>query len=323
MSAEQAYTRGDLDEVHDPLLRLYLERGWRLFPCRWEPDNRAPIFTGGFYAGSNNAKLVASWLKRWPRARWAMSTGKPPVGSGVTIVDIDRKHEVDGFVTFARLTGSSELPAVPRVHSPSGGTHLYFQTPPQGCFSTIGPGGKRRKGLGPGLDVKSDRTQCHLPCRSPVSLYRWDDQYNLLAIPTLIPLPAVLTPIEVPDEEEIDPPVHQGRPAIGNTNAYAGAALTATCERIRAAVPGVQRRTLNDEAYAIGRLAAGLNLDRQGIVDALIEAGMAMQQGWGKPPWRRFEVKKTVLDAFRDGLRKPKTPDLRSARTSQRRETHA
>ena len=216
---------GDLAEVRDPELRLYLDKGWLILPCRWQPGDRAPLIDGGFHAASNNPKLVVHWLKRWPRARWAVATGKPPEAAGLAIVDLDRKAGIDGFATFARLTGSSELPAVPRVHTPSGGCHLYFRAPPQGCFSTVGPGGRQRPGLGPGIDFKCDLMQCHLPCRSPSSLYRWDDEFNLVTIPTLLPLPAVLTPVEVevPDKEEIGMPVRQDRPAIGNINAYAEA----------------------------------------------------------------------------------------------------
>jgi hypothetical protein len=150
--------------------------------------------------------------------------------------------------------------------------------------------------------------QCHAPGGSPSSPYRWDDDYNLVTIPILPPLPAVLTPVEVPEEE-----VKPDGP-ISHPGAYARAAITRACERIRAAVPGTQRATLNAEAYAMGRLAAGLNLDHQPIIDALIEAGMAMQQQARKPPWHHHEVKKTVLDGFRDGLRRPLVPQLRGRR---------
>jgi len=38
---------------------------------------------------------------------------------------------------------------VPRVHTPHG-LHLYYAAPPNGCFTTVDVGGKRRRGLGPG-----------------------------------------------------------------------------------------------------------------------------------------------------------------------------
>jgi len=202
---------------------------------------------------------------------------------------------------------------VPRVHTPHG-LHLYYAAPPNGCFTTVDVGGKRRRGLGPGIDFKCDLSQCHAPGGSSSSPYRWDDEFNLLTIPSLTLPPARLIPVEIPDEEDETTPANERRQPIGHPGAYAEVALDKACERIRGTAPGTQRFTLNAEAYAMGRLAAGLNLDRRAVVDALIEAGMGMQQQAGRPPWRRHEVRKTVLDGFRDGLNKPKTPVLRSSR---------
>jgi hypothetical protein len=268
----------------------------------------------GFYDASRDPGVVAAWLRRWPRALWAIRTGKMPPGSGVVVADLDRKNGKDGFATFARLTGSSELPPVPRVHTPSGGgVHLYYRAPPGSCPSTIGNGSKWRKGPGPGIDIKADRAQCHLPSGSPLSRYRWDPEFNLMTIPVLPLLPAVLTPVEIP-EEEIELPATERRHVIGNPGAYATAAISKACERIRSAVPGCQRITLNAEAYTMGCLAAGpagRSLEHSVLVAELVGAGMAMQQAAGRPAWTHREVSKTVLDGFRDGLRRPFVPQLR------------
>jgi hypothetical protein len=68
---------------------------------------------------------------------------------------------------------------------------------------------------------------------------------------------------------------------------------------------------LNAEAYAMGRLAAGLGLDQGWVTSHLIAAGLSMQQRQGRAPRRRHEVRDVVKTAFRDGLRKPKTPQRR------------
>jgi hypothetical protein len=208
------------------------------------------------------------------------------------------------------------IPIVPRVTTPSAGMHLWYLAPPGGCFSTVGVGGKRRRGLGAGLDVKCDLAMCHLPGPSPRSRYAWDASHNLVSLP-LLPLPAALTPVEVPDDEQLGAAAPAKRP-IGDAAAYAEKALNNACERIRAAVPGQQRHTLNGESFAMGRLAAGLGLDHAAIVRALIEAGMAMQQQAGRAPWRLYQIRQTVRDGFADGLRKPYTPQLRSSPRGRR-----
>jgi hypothetical protein len=310
--AEQVEVRG---HTLDPLLQLYLDKGCLVFP--WA-GRRTPLVPGGFHGASNDARLVASWQQRWPRALWSIATGRPPQGSGIAIADLDRKNGKDGFATLAELPGSSELPPVPRVHTPSGdGRHLWFLAPPNECGSTVGDKGKRWRGPGPGIDIKCDRGSCHVPGGSPASPYRWDPEFNLETA-LLLPLPAVLTPVELPDvEDETLGPTEasEQRPAQALISAYAKARLAGTLDRIRRANPGEQRYTLNGEAYAIARVAAALGLDRQELIEDLVEAGLAMQQEAGKPPWRRHGVdgvQKTVVQAVGDGMKKPKTPRLRS-----------
>jgi hypothetical protein len=286
-------------------LASYVRRGILVFPCR---GKHQPLVRGGFYAASRNPALVLSWWRRWPDAWVVIRTGAKPSGSGIAVVDVDPQH--GGFATLARLVGP-EIPAVPRVHSPSGGVHLWYLAPPEGCFSTVGVGGKRYRGLGLGLDLKCNLSQCHAPGGSPRSPYRWDELYNLDTVP-LAPLPAVLTPVEIP-EDEPETTQQPQRPMV-RPDAYAEAALKNAGERIRNTAPGTQRQTLNGEALSLGRLAAGLGLDHAWVIGELIEAGMAMQREAGRAPWRRHEVRDVVVTAFRDGLRRPNTPQRRRSR---------
>jgi hypothetical protein len=222
-------TRSPLDRL-EPQLADYIRRGLLVFPWRGREE---PHVRGAFYAASRDPGLVASWWKEWPDAWVAIRTGAKPSGSGVVVIDVDPEH--GGFETLARLIGP-ELPRVPTVHTPTyPGLHFWYVCPAGGCLSTVGKGGKRRKGLGPGLDVKADLSQAHAPGGSPGSPYRWDELYNLNTVP-LSPLPAVLTPTEVDDEEEETTAARPQRP-IARPDAYAETALKNACERICNAVP--------------------------------------------------------------------------------------
>jgi hypothetical protein len=297
----------------DPWLQLYLDKGLLVFP--WD-ERRTPLVTGGFHAASNDARLVASWQRRFPKAFWAIPTGRPPQGSGVVIVDCDRKNGKNGFEDLARLLGTTELPPAPRVYTPSNGGHFWFLAPPHECGTTIGVKGKRWRGPAPGIDIKADRGSCHVPSSSPASRYFWDREFNLQTA-LLLPLPPVLTPKLLPDEEGETPDsvgASGQRQAIVAPDAYAKATIARTLDRIRNASPGEQHFTLNGESYAIGRVVDALGLDRRALIEDLIAAGLEMQQEAGKPPWRRNEVKTTVLDGLGAGMKKPKTPQLRSSR---------
>jgi hypothetical protein len=312
MSIERIDDRYSLE----PNLRLYLARNFLTFPTYWQ-GARAPLIEDGFHSASRNQLIVADWWRRWPRALVALATGKRPQGSGLAIVDLDTKNGKNGVATLADLLGTTALPCVPRVHTPSGGMHLWFQAPPKGCHSTIDVGGKQRPGLGPGIDFKCDRSQCHAPGGSPSSPYAWDDQFNLWTLPHLMPLPPQLIPVEVeiPDEEDAAGPAAASteRPANGNdrlARAYVEAAIIKACDRIRRTAPGNQRQTLNNEALGLGGIVAGLGLGHSGVVEALTGAGLEMRSDARKPPWTRHDVRKTVLGGFNDGLLKPKRPNL-------------
>ena len=285
----------------EPQLADYIKRGILVVPIR---GKNQPLVRGGFYAASRNPGLVASWWQEWPDAWVAIRTGAiVNGGSGIVVVDIDPKH--GGFETLAQLIGP-EKPKVPTVLSPSGGEHEWYLCPPAGCISTIGKGGRRRKGLGPGIDVKADLCHCHAPGGSPRSPYRWHELYNLNTAP-LTPLPAVLTPVEIPDDEEETTAARRPRP-IARPDRYGETALRNACERIRNAPPGEQRNWLNNAALGMGNLAAGIGLNHSWVIGELVAAGMAMANQAGRAPWRRHEVRDVVMTAFRDGLRKPYTP---------------
>jgi hypothetical protein len=297
-------TASPLDRL-EPQLANYLAMGILVFPCRGRDQ---PLVRGGFYGASRDPGLVASWWRRFPDAWVVIRTGAKPSGSGIVVIDVDPEN--GGFDTLAGLIGP-ELPRVPTVHTPTyPGLHFWYAYPDRGCISTVGKGGKRRKGLGPGLDVKADLSQVHAPGGSPRSPYRWDEIYNLNTLP-LIPLPAVLTPVEIPDDEEETTAARPRRP-IARPDAYAEKALSNACERIRNAPPGEQRNKLNGESLSMGSLAAGIGLDHAWVTSELIAAGMVMANQAGRAPWRRHEVRDVVMTGFRDGLRNPKTPQRRS-----------
>lgn len=116
----------------------YVSQGYAVFPLK--PNAKIPFEGGhGFKDASKDPEVVRQWWSQHPEANVGIATGRI---SGIVVLDIDRKHGVDGAVSAAEL----DLPKTLTIRTPSGGFHLFFKAPP----SAIVP---RRIGVRPGLDV--------------------------------------------------------------------------------------------------------------------------------------------------------------------------
>ncbi len=120
------------------------------FPCR--PNEKRPLTPRSFYDATTNVELIAERAARWPDANIAIPTG---MRSGFVVIDVDRKHGVDGLTTlhaFERELGM--LPRTLTASTPNGGLHIFFRAPAQLIRSTVG---KLAGQLAPGCDVRGDK----------------------------------------------------------------------------------------------------------------------------------------------------------------------
>jgi hypothetical protein len=115
----------------------YANQGYTVFPL--QPNGKQPLTDHGFKDASRDPETIRQWWTKWPDANVGIVTGKV---SGVVVLDVDRKHGVDGVVSMAEL----EIPKTLTIRTPSGGFHLFFKAP----SGTIVP---RRIGVKPGLDI--------------------------------------------------------------------------------------------------------------------------------------------------------------------------
>jgi hypothetical protein len=126
--------------------------GFKVFPLI--PGTKRPAISGWKTAATSDLDAILDW---WDGGEFTgfpvgIATGE---GSGIFVVDIDRKKTVDGYATLAGLVteagaDATELMETMSVATPSGGAHLYFRWVDGVRNSTGGPG----RGLGPGLDVR-------------------------------------------------------------------------------------------------------------------------------------------------------------------------
>ena len=120
--------------------------GLSVFPCANSGSRaKAPLVARGWKAASRDENHIREFWMRHPFALVAVPTGKL---NGITVLDVDRKNNVDGFASLERRGFDLSTFEGPIVTTPTGGVHLYFKYTPDLRNSA----GK----LGPGLDVRND-----------------------------------------------------------------------------------------------------------------------------------------------------------------------
>jgi len=267
----------------------YAERGWPVFPCRWDgPARKRPLTRNGFHDATTDPATLTRWWRQWPLALMAAPTG-PAIGA--VVLDIDTKDDrANGWDSLEDL-GHSILPDSPVVHTASGGCHWYFANPERELKCSTGV-------LGAGLDVRAAGGYVILP--SPGSGYEWDPLVNFETVP-LETAPDWLWPPKLSRACLPKAPV----PVLG-LSPYGTATIEGACKAIVSAPQSEQERTLNAECFSVGT-AAGAGLVPSGIaLRALLNAGAAMSDYDASRPWRPEEIDFKVRRAFAAGEAHPR-----------------
>ena len=283
----------------DPLRAAlrYGERGWPIFPCRWQGERRKqPLTEHGLHDATADPAIIKAWWSRWPDALVGVPTGE---AIGYVVLDIDRKEAgADGLATLGKID-CPILPLTPTVYTASGGMHLYFRRPEGGLRNT---NGERGRGIGPGLDWRGDGGYVILP--SPGSGYRWDKRlhfgrYAPCAVPeTLLPkIPATVAQQARPERSV--------KCAVGLSR-YGEAALDKAARAIIDAPHGQQEATLNAECFSIGTLAGAGGVPGDFAKKILVWAARQMCNHNPRRPWQPGEIEFKVARAFADGMRQPR-----------------
>ena len=147
----------------------YAAQNWEVFPL--SPVKTPMRGTHGHLEATTDPATIAACWARWPEA----SIGHRP-SEGVVVLDIDPRHA--GAIEWTRLEAEHDVPPTLQVWSGrgDGGNHRYFSH----------PGGKLRKMLAEGIDIKSHSGFVVLPPSIHAATgqpYRWAEP--LLPIATL------------------------------------------------------------------------------------------------------------------------------------------
>lgn len=176
----------------------YAAKGWSVFPLL--PNDKRPATENGFKAATTLPVIITDWWTRWPDANVGIVTGS---ASGIVVLDVDRKHGVDGVVAATEL----DLPETLVVRTPSGGFHLFFSLPE-------GVKVPRRIGVKPGLDILGDGGYV-VAAGSSVD----GATYEIVRDRPMVPVPDVLVMLAAHHKAASVTPI-AGKVAAGGRNQY-------------------------------------------------------------------------------------------------------
>lgn len=286
----------------------YVERlGFHVFGVA--PDCRTPIkvvdqYEHGVHDATGDPEEVRRRWARHPRANIALACGPE---SGVFVLDLDRKGEVDGFASLARLEAlHSPLPITWTSVTPSAGEHRFFRMPAglelrnKVGLRVYHPDGSRT--VYDGLDIRAlGGSACLPPSAKPHGAYRWKLQPSDVA---LADAPKWLLDLAV------DPPAPPRRPPaplrlneMDKAARYVAAAVDGECTYLAGMKTGGRNQRLFQAAANLGEfVGAGLlphNMAEDALERAAHDCGLLQEDG-------AHSVRMTIASGLRKGILNPR-----------------
>ncbi len=229
--------------------------GIHVFPL--VANGKTPATLHGYQDASQDAKRVAEMWKHRPGANIGIATG----ASGLVVIDVDAKHDVDGWDSLtAAMDKLGELPGPTRMAStPNGGGHFYFRAP-EGV-EIRNSAGK----LGPGLDVRA-RGGYVVAAPSVIDgkTYRWDITEPAKVLPSAW-AKAMAVPIRKAPEGRLPSAQHTKR----RTRRYCVVANERACKNLRDTPLGGRNEAILRYGTSMGGLIYTGGITEQEIIDGM------------------------------------------------------
>lgn len=286
----------------DLLLRSALDhanRGWPVFPLR--PGDKRPAIRDWETRATTDPDRIQ---RAWTAGRYNIGVACGP--AGLVVIDLDspkpgtdiparwrRPGIVDGADVFAVLAEDAGERLPIQTYSVrtarGGGQHLYFSTPPDGTTlrNTAGR-------LGWLIDTRATGGYVvGAGSRITGRSYR-----SILDLP-VAPVPGWISALLTNGDRQSAPAAGQLVEAVKHPSRYAATALRCELDRVLAARPGSRNHTLNQAAFALGRLAA------TGFLPAGL-AGEALSQAANAIGLPSGEAAATIRSGLTAGARSPR-----------------
>ena len=142
-------------------------------------QGKHPIDTGNAQITSpqEGVRLVANAIRKCPTLNLAVLTGN----SGLLVVDLDQRGDVDGLENFIAMVGDKGFPHAPHQHSGGGGHHFFLQVPIDAKLKT--------RNFQDGVEFKAGASNINVyPSRHKSGgAYRWDPPPSFELVPPPCP----------------------------------------------------------------------------------------------------------------------------------------
>jgi len=256
-----------------------------VFPC--VPAGKTPAVARGFHAATTNPETIKRYWRIADR-NIGIPTGSV---SGVWILDVDGE---DGEATLRGL--QARLGALPRTREviTGGGRHLWFK------YTGPIPSTADTR-IGAGVHTRGDGGYVIVPPSSHPSgaLYVWKSASDQLAVaPDWLVKLARAKPQSISERAL----AHITRPGC-QRDAYGSAALEREIDALAATAVGGRNHALNRTSFRLFQLVGGGELDRNLVIDRLIDA--SRRNGLVNDDGLR-SVMGTINSGMRAGLQNPR-----------------
>lgn len=145
---------------------FYAAQGLAVFPL--SPNDKYPIYKGGFKIATTDPKQIGQWWRRNPDANIGIATGQVSGGVFVIDLDVDENKGINGYETLRDWERDhKDLPDTANTITGRGGYHLFYRSDRQI---------KNRAGILPGMDIRGDGGYIVAPpsVHPNGTLYEWE-----------------------------------------------------------------------------------------------------------------------------------------------------
>lgn len=284
----------------NPLLGAALdaaERGWHVFPLM--RAGKSPVVRNWEQRATTDKRQIYQWWANEGGRNVGVATGR----SGLVVIDLDDGRGVspperfagarngrDALAMLAAEVGAPVPTDTYEVETPSGGSHLYFRSPPGLVL------GNTAGLLGFKIDSRSVGGYCvSAGSVGPGGVYRVVRDGEVVELPGW--LARALTPSPPP---ELGPPLEL---SARRASAYVRAIVESETAAVAAARTGTRHHVLLKAARNLGRLVGGGELVEEDVWSTLLEA---CSTHIGIDGCTLQEVQRTIADGVEFGKRLPR-----------------